>query len=43
MSNKSLSILFSSNDRETRHYIMRRIEHPYKKFETPKQKKKEND
>lgn len=41
MNHKELSILFNTLDRETRHYIMRRIEHPYKKFPGPKQKNSE--
>jgi hypothetical protein len=40
MSKKSLSILFANLDKETRHYICRRIEHPERKdWPTAKQKK----
>lgn len=40
MSNKATSILLSTLDKETRHYICRRITHPeIKNWPTAKQKK----
>lgn len=40
MSNKALSILFAKTDKETRHYICRRMMHPERKnWPGPKQKK----
>lgn len=43
MNNKVLSIMFCNVDRETRHYICRRMQNPMKKFPGPKQKKAVNE
>ena len=40
MNNKVMSILFGNLDKETRHYICRRMTHPERKdWPQPKQKK----
>lgn len=43
MNNKQASILFKDLDKESRHYIMRRVMNPTKKFPGPKPKKDESN